>query len=307
MHRCPITYEPCENRYSDRGLKLLSPKLEELKDFPYGLSQQLELAIQYSDKLSFSGVQPKLNARLNLESETFEAVRSRGTFILKLPHAMFEELPQNEDLTMRLAAHAKIEVPLHGMIYAVDRSLIYFIKRFDRIGKNKLPVEDFGQLAGLPKEAKYDFSMEKLVPIIDEFCTFKMQEKAKLFRLTLFNFLVGNEDMHVKNFSVIREKDVTRLSPAYDLVNSTIVIRSKEEIGLPLNGKKSKLKRNDFLEYFGKEKLSLPDSLIHEIVSDFHHCLSPWQKLISNSFLSIEKKTSYLKILDERSQRIFKL
>ncbi len=155
MSRCPITYEECENHYSNRGLKLLSPKLTQLKDFPYGVSRQLELALQYSDKLSFSGIQPKLNAKLDLKNETFQVVRSEGTFILKLPHAMYPELPQNEDLIMKMASVAKIEVPLHGMIYAEDRSLIYFVQRFDRKGAKKISVEDFGQLAGLPSEKKY--------------------------------------------------------------------------------------------------------------------------------------------------------
>jgi serine/threonine-protein kinase HipA len=304
-NRCPITYEECENRYSQDDLKFLSPKLSELKDFPYGLAQQLELALQYSDKLSFSGVQPKLNAKLNLEIKQFQVVRSSGTFILKLPHAMYQELPQNEDLTMKLAKVAKIEVPLHGMIYAVDSSLVYFVKRFDRTATKKIPVEDFGQLAGLSSEAKYDFSMERLIPIIDKYCTFKVAEKAKLFRLVLFNFLVGNEDAHVKNFSMISEEEVVKLAPAYDLVNSTIVMNSKEEIGLPLNGKKSNFKRSDFLEYFGSQRLNLSNSSINEVVSDLQDCLPIWRKLIDCSFLNTSKKKNYLSLLEERALRIF--
>ena len=101
---------------------------------------------------------------------------------------------------MKMAAHAKIETPLHGMMYASDRSLIYFVQRFDRKAKKKFAVEDFGQLAGLPKEAKYDFSMERLIPIIDHFCTFRAKDKEKLFRLTLFNFLAGNEEWMSKIF-----------------------------------------------------------------------------------------------------------
>ncbi len=61
-----------------------------------------------------------------------------------------------------------IEVPLHGMVYSKDDSLSYFIKRFDRIGRNKkLPVEDFSQLAGLSRDTKYDFTIEKIIKLID--------------------------------------------------------------------------------------------------------------------------------------------
>ena len=305
MNRCPISYEDCEDHYSQDGLRLLSNQLTELKDFPYGQSEQLELAIQYADKLSFSGIQPKLNAALDLKKHSFEVVRTGGSFILKLPHSMYAELPQNEDLTMRLAKAANIEVPLHGMIYAVDRSLVYFIKRFDRRGKKKIAIEDFGQLAGLPSEAKYDFSMEKLIPIIDKLCTTSLLDKLRLFRLVLFNFLVGNEDMHVKNFSLIREDDIVKLSPAYDLVNSTIVINSKEEMGLPLRRKKANLKRDDFLEYYGKEKLRLSPSQIETILIDLQRSIPIWQKLIAHSFLSHGKKDAYLKLLKMRTERLF--
>jgi serine/threonine-protein kinase HipA len=306
MNQCPITYDVCEGDYSSQGLHVLSPKLHTLHRFPYGKSQQLELAMQYADKLSFSGVQPKLNAKLNLSKEGFEIVRSGGTFIFKLPHTTFEELPQNEDVTMKLASLANIEVPLHGLIYAVDQSLVYFIQRFDRIGRKKCLVEDFGQLANLPKEAKYDFSMEKLATVIDKFCTFSKLEKIKLFRLTLFNFLVGNEDMHVKNFSVIRDREgIVKLSPAYDLINSTIVMNSKDEIALPLNGKKSNLKRSDFLEYFGQEKLQLSEAKVQEILLDLQMRMHSWKELIARSFLSSKKKKAYLNVLEGRMKRLF--
>lgn len=89
-----------------------------------------------------------------------------------------------------------------------DNSLTYFVKRFDRTGRHKkMAVEDFAQLSGASRETKYKSSMEKVVKILDRFCTFPAVEKVKLFELTLFNFLVGNEDMHLKNFSLIRNED----------------------------------------------------------------------------------------------------
>src|SRR4030042_3559984 len=106
---------------------------------------------------------------------------------------------------MRLAAIAGLEVPLHGMVYARDGSLTYFIRRFDRVRrKGKLATEDFAQLQGKSRDTKYDSSMEQVTRTIEEFCTFLLIEKAKLFRLTIFSFVVGNEDMHLKNFSLIR-------------------------------------------------------------------------------------------------------
>jgi len=303
VNRCPITYLPVENgHYSKEGLAILSPQLKELKDFPYGEEKQLELMLDYSDKLSFSGIQPKLSAKLNIQAQVFEVVRKKGTFLLKLPRARFPELPQNEDLTMKLAATAGIQVPKRGMIYAIDHSLIYFIERFDR--SSKVHIEDLGQVAGISREKKYDFSMEKVGQLIDQFCTFPALEKEKLLRLTLFNFLVGNEDMHVKNFSLIIKDGIAALSPAYDLINSTIVLKSKEEIALPLRGKKSNLSSSDLIDYYGKERLSLPVKTIDEILHKLHICYPKWMELVKNSFLSDEKKEAYLLLLEQRFKRL---
>lgn len=305
MNRCPITYLPVESgRYSKEGLAILSPQLSDLKDFPYGEEKQLELMLDYADKLSFSGVQPKLSAKLNIQAQEFEAVRRKGTFLLKLSRARFPELPQNEDLTMKLASIAGVIVPKHGMIYAIDRSLLYFIERFDRISKKKVHVEDLGQVAGMSRDKKYDSSMEQVGKLIDQFCTFPLLEKEKLFRLTLFNFLVGNEDMHVKNFSLITKDGITELSPAYDLINSTIVLKSDEEIALPLRGKKSNLSRSDLIDYYGKERLSLPIKTIDEVVSKLQTSYPKWEELITNSFLSEEKKEAYLTLLEKRFNRL---
>jgi len=163
MNRCPITYEAVsDEKYSQRGLRLLSPVLKKLHDFSHSSKEQLELALKYASKLSIQGVQPKLSVRFKISKGegTFEVTEKDGEFIFKPPHHTFEELPQNEDLTMHLATLAGIRVPLHGMIYNIDGSMTYFIKRFDRLARgHKLAVEDFSQLMGFTRETKYDSSI----------------------------------------------------------------------------------------------------------------------------------------------------
>lgn len=306
MNRCPITYELCgEEQYSEKGLALLSPRLKNLKPFPFGKEEQLELSLKYADKLSFSGVQQKLNARLAISEEIFEVVAKAGSFIIKPQSSNYPELPQNEDLTMKLAAQIGIHTPVHGLMYCSDGSLSYFIKRFDRKGKRgKIAVEDFAQLAGVSRETKYDFSMERLIPLIERFCTFPMIEKKKLFLLTLFSFLIGNEDLHLKNFSLIRQENLSEFSPAYDLVNSSIVMNTSEELALPLRGKKSRLTQSDFIEYFGKECLHLTEETIEEVITRIRNSMEKWDELIRISFLSDGKKKAYLAFLEERKKRL---
>ena len=303
MNRCPITYEPCgELLYSDKGLRLLSPALKELALLNFSASELRAEAMIRASKMSIQGVQPKLSAVLNIKRGRFDIVDKKGRFIMKPQHHIFPELPQNEDLTMRLAAIAGIEVPLHGMVYSRDHSLSYFIRRFDRKGqKDKIAIEDFAQLAGLSRDTKYNYTMEKLVKLIDCYCTFPAVEKAKLFKRVIFSFLVGNEDMHLKNYSVITGEGKTELSPAYDLLNSSIVLQGDvEEIALPVKGRKSNLSYDILTGYFGRDRCGLTDKVIDRNLDEIREGLSNWFTLIDNSFLSPVMKEKYRRLLLDR-------
>jgi serine/threonine-protein kinase HipA len=306
MNRCPITYEKCEGgKYSIKGLKKLSPKLKSLKSFPFSAEEQVREAIARAAKMSIQGVQPKLSVRLNSNKEIFEIVDTGGRYIFKPQTKNYREVPENEDVTMRLAERIGIEVPLHGLVYSKDDTMTYFIRRFDRVGRNKkLAVEDFAQLSGRDRETKYDSSMEQIISLIDQFCTFPAIEKLKLFNLTLFNYLVGNEDMHLKNFSVIRRDLKVELSPAYDLLNSTIILNSQEELALPLRGKKNKLKKDDFFVYFAKERLELTQKSIEQTVNRIVNVFPTWTDLIQKCFLSDSMKTQYIDLLSERFSKL---
>lgn len=303
MNRCPITYSLCEeNLYSEKGLRQLSPTLKTLALLDFSAEELRTEAMLRAAKMSIQGVQPKLSAILNIKEGRFEIVDKSGRYILKPQHHVFQELPQNEDLTMRLAASIGIDIPFHGLIYSKDNSLTYFVRRFDRKGqKEKIAVEDFAQLAGMSRETKYNYSMEKLVKLIDDYCTFPAIEKAKLFKLVLFNFLVGNEDMHLKNYSIIVRNGKVELSPAYDLLNSTIVLKGDvEEIALSLKGKKSNLNRNILINYFGKERCSLTDKIIERTFDTIQKALSSWFDLLEISFLSDDMKVKYETLLRKR-------
>lgn len=304
MKRCPITYEIINDfeAYSQHGLRLLSPQLKMLHPLELSAVEQRAEALARVGKMSIQGVQAKLSAQLKIMEGRFKIVDQKGHYILKTQSVDYPELPENEAITMSLAATIGIEVPLHGLIYAKDNSMTYFIRRFDRIGHTKkLAVEDFAQLSGLDRYAKYDSSMEKIINIITKFCTFPKIEYVKIFKLTLFNFLVGNEDMHLKNYSLITQGQKIKLSPSYDLINTTIAQKtSKEEIALPLNGKKSNLKKSDFFLYFAVERLGLNQIIINEIIQQFQQAIPTWQVLIDSSFLSKSMQKKYHQLLEER-------
>jgi serine/threonine-protein kinase HipA len=307
MKRCPISYEPLVGGadYSPQGLRLLDRTLTSLARLEFTAEQQRQEAISRAGKMSVQGLQLKLSAVLRIKQGRFEIVDRAGRFILKPPSLDYPELPENEDVTMHMAAAVGIEVPVHGLLRANDGSLTYFIKRFDRQGRDRLPQEDFAQLTGASRETKYDSSMEKVATAIDRFCTFPAIEKVKLFERTFFSFLAGNEDMHLKNFSLITREGKVELAPAYDFLNTTIVLKNpKEELALPLNGKKSRLARKDIVDYFAREHLRINDRLLAEVLARFNKALPVWRELLGQSFLSPEMNQKFLSTIAERRQRL---
>ncbi len=306
MNRCPITYELCgTDKYSQKGLRLIAPKLSALNDLPFSAAEQRQEAANRAKKLSIQGVQPKLSAVVSVVNQQFEIVDQFGNYIIKPQNDLFPELPQNEDLTMKMAKVYGLEVPFHGLVYSKDESLSYFIKRFDRYSKRKkFATEDFAQLTDNSRDTKYNYTMEKLVSVIDEYCTFPAIEKADFFKRVLFCFLTGNDDMHLKNFSVITKAGKTTLTPVYDFLNSSIAIKSPdEEIALSLKGKMSNFKSSDFIAYYAKERLELTDKTIDTILNDMNKSISNWNELIEISFLSNDMKEKYLKLLGNRISR----
>lgn len=304
MNYCRITYQPCDDAaYSPKGLALLSKSLTHLDDLPFSAEEQRRDAVSRMEKMSIQGVQPKLSALLNVRQHGFEITDVGGTFILKPQNSDFPQLPENEAVTMCMAGKAGIEIPITGLVGSKDGSLTYFTRRFDRPKKGqKLATEDFAQLLGFNRDTKYNASMEKLVDVVEQFCTFPMLEKAKLFRLVLFNFLVGNEDAHLKNFTLITRNGKVELSPAYDLLNSTIVLRGAniEEFALPLAGKKRKLNRELLVNYYGKERLKLSDKTIQQILNELQSAIPEWLQLLDVCFLSDDLKDKYFKLLANR-------
>lgn len=301
MNKCPITYEPCDGDYSPDGLRRLSPKLASLEPLPFSAEELRREAALRAGRMSVQGVQPKLSARLEANKGRFVIVDMQGRYILKPQSSLYPHLPENEDLTMRLAELCGIEVPMHGLIYAQDRSLTYFIHRFDRVSHaDKLPLEDFAQLAGRTRDTKYDFSMERLVPIIDDYCTFPVIEKLKLYQRVVFNYLVGNEDMHLKNYSLLSRKGIVALAPAYDFLNTSIVLRDPVEIALPLGGKQKNLTRKLLVDHWGRERLGLNDATISDVMNTFTRSFPSWSNLIQRSFLSLDMQKLYEDLLAKR-------
>ncbi len=306
MSRCPLSYDEVPDRYDSTALRRLHPRLNDLKPLPYSSKQLREEASTRADKLSIQGVQPKLSARLNVKEEVFELVDRHGRFILKPQHPDYGAVPENEDLTMKFAALSGIEVPDHGLVPNIDGEFTYWIRRFDRTGRNdKLSVEDFAQLSGESRDTKYRSSMEKVASVLQRFTTFPQIEGAKLFRVLLFCFLCGNEDQHLKNFSLIHLKGKVQLTPFYDLLSTTLLLRHpKDELALTLKGKKSRFKLEEDFSSYAHDNLRLPEAVVESVMQDLATGLSAWPQLLKRSFLPPPIVNKYGPLVEKRSARL---
>lgn len=305
--RCLITNEPWAGPgpYSPAGLRHLDRRLQSLAPLPYTRDQLIEEAAARAVKMSIQGVQPKVSTVLRIKEGRMEIVDNGGRYIVKPPNLLYAELPENEALTMSLAATLDIEVPVHGLLLNADQTHSYFIRRFDRAGWDERPVEDFAQLSGESRDTKYSSSTERLIQVIDTYCTFPALERLKFLDRLLFAFLTGNEDMHLKNWSLITRDDKVELAPAYDLINSTIANpKSREELALPLHGRKSGLRAGDFWRHLAGERLGLAAALIGRIKARLVQASAGWPERIAASFLSDAMKERYLELLARRRKRL---
>lgn len=273
---------------------------------PYSLNQMSELAKNVVERsIAVPGVQPKLS--LSLVNEVMgKATKERltvvgalgGNYIFKPPSEHFSEMPQNEHLTMRIAEAFGIRTVQSSLIRLQSGELSYITKRIDRTSDgNKIHMLDMFQI--LEASDKYKSSMEKIGKAFGYYSSNPLLDKLYFFEITVFSFLTGNNDMHLKNFSMINHENDWTLSPSYDLLNVTIVnSKDTEELALTLDGKKKKLKREHF-EQLGRS-LELNEKQISSVFKRFEKNKSLAMKWIDDSFLSIEYQKKFKSILKSR-------
>ena len=256
---------------------------------------------------TLTGVQPKLSLNLQKHEGSLRLtiVGLWGAYIFKPQTSRFAELPENEDLTMHLAEIAGLKTAQHSLIRLADNSLGYLTRRMDRDAKgNKLPMEDFCQLTERQTEYKYRSSYEQVVKAIARYSSVPQLDMVNFYEVLLFCWLTGNNDMHLKNFSLLSLVEGRyELSPAYDLLNVVIINPADtEELALTLNGKKKRIARKDFIE--AASKVGISEKIIDGLLAHFEQCWPAWKSKIDESFLSDEMKEQYKSLILSRMKRI---
>jgi len=278
-------------------------------EIEYSLNQMDELAKNVVERsIAVPGVQAKLSMSLVKETKDKSDARLTvvgalgGQYIFKPPSDKIPEMPENEHVTMRIAEAFGIRVVPSSLIRLSSGELSYITKRVDR-SKDGKKIHMIDMLQITEAFDKYKSSMEKVGKALDSYSDNPLLDKIFYFELTVFSFISGNNDMHLKNFSMIESPSGWVLAPAYDLLNVRIIIpEDTEELALTLAGKKKKLKREHF-EQLAKS-LGLTD---RQISGTFKRMVKDKPKTfewIDKSFLSDAMKVSYKELVEENFEQL---
>jgi serine/threonine-protein kinase HipA len=204
---------------------------------------------------------------------------------------------------MHLAGIAGIETVPHTLIRLASGELSYLTKRIDRKGNAKYHMEDMCQLTGRMTEAKYRGSYEQIGKIIAQHSINPGLDIINFFEQVVFSFLTGNNDMHLKNFSLFKGKMGYKLSPAYDMVAASLVVEGdNEELALTLSGKKRKIQRRDF--EMAMSGFHISQRAFDNIFNRFFKSLNKWHHFIEISFIPQKMKDNYREMIDKNARQI---
>jgi serine/threonine-protein kinase HipA len=278
----------------------------------YSLSEMNELAKEVvTHRIAVPGVQPKLslsliNDTINRPNHTRLTVVGAlgGNYIFKPPSSTYPEMPENEHLTMKIAEAFGIQTVPSSLIKLQSGELAYITKRIDRtIDGKKVHMLDMFQITEAVD--KYKSSMERIGKALRQYSADTLMDQLKYFELAIFCFLTGNNDMHLKNFSMIKKDGKWSLAPAYDLLNVNLANPSdKEELALSMEGKKRKFTRHHF-ERFGAN-LGLNNRQIQGVFNRFLKNQFKAKHLIEISFLSALGREKYEQIIEKKYKLLYK-
>ncbi|MBI4386957.1 MAG: HipA domain-containing protein [Elusimicrobia bacterium] len=297
---CELSLEE-EGRYHAKCLKALWGKAVTPK-IPFALADLPAKVTTAADHMSISGVQAKALVRLNKDSSEIEIAPTGSTHILKPEPNEYPGLPAMENACMTMAAALGMPGPFHGLFSMSDSRLCYIIKRFDRTEDGgKIQHETMFQLLG--STDKYKGSLESVGKAIRAHAENVGLDTVDCFERVLFCFLIGNGDMHLKNWAfLIREKKAS-LAPCYDFVSSRVYFDEEEDSALMINGKKNKLKRSDFESLAGYLKIDAKAAT--NSFEKMQNAQEKLRELAIYSELSPSMRQKFEKVMTERFKRIF--
>lgn len=297
-------------------------KVSAVLDFPSPKADNLAEFQKHTTRLSISGVQLKYSLRR--ENKELVMTQTAGEYIIKpalasTQLAAIKDSPENEHLTMQIARQLfRIRTAANGIIHFSDGEPAYITRRFDlKSDQTKYQQEDFAQLLNRTSVShgqnyKYDATYEEIGTLIKMYVPAAIPALEELFRLVVFNYVVGNGDAHLRNFSLIQlQTGEYRLTPAYDLMSTKLHTPYENDIALelyegcleaPFYSAYGYYGRPDFIEF--AKRLAITEKRASGILDNYINAQEKMTEIIQKSGLSPESKNSYISTVKDRLFRI---
>lgn len=297
---CQLALEK-EGRYHAQCLKTLWGR-PIIPRIPFALADLPAKVTAAEDHMSISGVQVKALVRLDTASSELEVAPTGSTHILKPEPNEYPELPAMENACMSMASALGLPVPAHGLFPMSDGRLCYIVKRFDRAEDGgKIGKETLFQLLG--STDKYAGSLESVGKAIRAHAENVGLDTIDFFERVLFCFLIGNGDMHMKNWALLIRDKKPALAPCYDLVSSKVYLDKEEDSALTLNARKNKLKRSDFEALAGS--LKIDPKAAANVFGKFKEAQEGLREACLGSELSASMRRKLEDVMAERFKRLY--
>jgi len=284
---------------------------------------------EMSDKMSISGVQDKISLSFNSNNE-LTPTNKDGKYILKpIPRdhdstVNLEDIVQNEHLSMQISSQIfKVNTAYNGLIEFSDGELAYITKRFDYSLKGsekkilKVDQEDFASILEYTSEShaknyKYESSYEECALKIKEVIAAYVPALEEFYKRVILNYLIGNADAHLKNFSIIRDIDRAdySLSPNYDILFTKYHLPKEDGImGLELF-KEHETKAFGAMGYYTledfevfAEMIGMKKKRLEKIYKDILTSQKAVHDLIDRSYMSQKAKNFYKENYESRLKK----
>lgn len=329
INRCPSTLRAGYSTYSPHAIKelfdgmVVSPFI----DIDFENERDQQLAMQNMSNMSISGAQEKFSAVIDSGKIRLAHIGEQATHILKpapfnLSLYTRKQIPANEHLTMQIASQVYgIRTACNGLCFSRGGQPVYITKRFDVMnGVKEGSQEDFATVLQITEEGsdsnfKYQGNYAQIADAICRFVAAWMPQVEQFFRMVVFNYLFGNEDAHLKNFSLVNRNGEYFLAPAYDLINTCIHIQSGSDLGLtgglsPDIEPSSEYARTghpcrlDFERF--AERIGLPKKRASLVLDMFMKTPQAVYTSIDSSYLNDKMKRNYKRVIEERRSRFIR-
>jgi serine/threonine-protein kinase HipA len=309
MHSCLACHRPLalgDTKYHTPCLARFWESDTPVFQLDYDVSQIHELAEEnVAQRIIVTGVQPKLSmgfTKTRTEERLTIVGALNGRYILKPPYDTYPQMPELEALSMLLTQACGIDTVPFLLLPLKGGELAYLTRRIDRNSKGeKYAMEDACQFNERLTEHKYRGSYEQIAKGIITYSKNTLKDIVRFYEQVIVSFLIGNNDMHLKNFSLIAKTgNAYELAPAYDMIAAQLLLPDDlDDLALNLNGKKRKLNRNDFNE--AMLKAHIPEKAIENLWKRIEKGMETWFSLIDNSFLTEERKVNFKKLIHNKA------